>query len=124
MTVEIKAGSLEDFFASARETAREIDQGKRLTPKNTIWVEPEDLLVLLKPERTKLLRWLRGRRRVAFAELMAAMQRTAGGINRDLRLLARYQLVRVYREKMPDQGICKVIEPLFGDQKLEFRAEV
>ncbi len=124
MTVAIKAGSLEDFFASARETACEIDQGKRLTPKNTIWVEPEDLLVLLKPERTRLLRWLRGRRRVAFAELMSAMQRTAVSINRDLSLLAKYQLVRIYREKTPDQGVHKVIEPLFGDQKLEFRAEI
>ena len=124
MTVAIKAGSLKDFFASARETAHEIDQGKRLTPKNTIWVEPEDLLVLLKPERTQLLRWLRGQRRVGFAELMSAMQRTAVSINRDLSLLAKYQLVRVYREKTPDQGIHKVIEPLFGDQKLEFRAEI
>ena len=61
---------------------------------------------------------------MVFTELMSAMQRTAGSINWDLSLLARYQLVRVYREKTPDQGICKVIEPLFGDQKLEFRAEV
>ena len=103
MTVAIKAGSLEDFFVSARETAREIDQGKRLTPKNTIWVEPEDLVVLLKPDRTRLLRWLRGQRRVGFAELMSAMQRTAVSINRDLSLLAKYQLVRVYLEKTPDR---------------------
>ena len=63
-------------------------------------------------------------RRVTFAELMSAMQRTAVSINRDLSLLAKYQLVRVYREKTPDQGIHKVIEPLFGDQKLEFRVEI
>jgi predicted transcriptional regulator len=82
------------------------------------------LLVLLKPERTRLLRWLRGRWQVAFAELLSAMQRTAVSINRDLTLLAKYQLVRVYREKTPDKGVRKVIELLFGDQKLEFRAEV
>ena len=36
MTVEFKAGTLEDFFTSAKETAREIDAGKKVTRKNTI----------------------------------------------------------------------------------------
>ncbi len=31
MTVELKAGSLSDFFASAKETAKEIDEGEKLT---------------------------------------------------------------------------------------------
>ena len=55
MTVEIKAGYLEDFFISARQTAREIDQGNWLTPKNIIWVEAEDLAALLEPKRIVLL---------------------------------------------------------------------
>ena len=46
MSIEVKAGSLEDFFASAKETARDIDDGKRLIPKNIIWVEAENLLQL------------------------------------------------------------------------------
>lgn len=124
MSVEIKTGSLADFFASVRETAKEIDEGKRLMRKNTVWVEPEDLANLLKPERTKLLRYLRGRRRVAFTELVAEMHRTAVSINRDLGLLSKYQLVRVYNEKNPGHGVHKIVEPLFGDQKLEFKAEI
>jgi hypothetical protein len=42
MTIEIKKGSISDFFASAKETAKEtakeIDEGKKVTRKKTIWV--------------------------------------------------------------------------------------
>jgi hypothetical protein len=56
MKVELKAGLLKDFFASARETAREIDEGRKITPKNVIWVAPPappDLTIILKAERRK-----------------------------------------------------------------------
>ena len=59
MSVTIKSGTLDDFFASAKETAKEIDEGRKITPKNIIWVEPDDLRALLKPERTSLVRFLR-----------------------------------------------------------------
>ena len=61
MTIEIKKGDISDFFASAKETAKEIDEGKKVTRKNTIWVESKDLMNLLKPERTKLVKYLRGK---------------------------------------------------------------
>ena len=56
---EIKNGTLDDFFASAKETAREINQGKRVTPKCIIWMETEDLLYLLKPAKRLLLKYIR-----------------------------------------------------------------
>lgn len=59
MSIEVKTGSLDDFFASAKATAREIDQGKKVTSKNTIWVEAKDLMLLLKQERTLLVQYLR-----------------------------------------------------------------
>jgi len=40
MTLKIKQGTLSDFLDSARDTAREIDSGKKLTRKKTVWVEP------------------------------------------------------------------------------------
>jgi len=59
MSIDIKSGTLPDFFLSAKETAREIDEGKPLTRKNTIWVDPKDLMLLLKPERINLVKFLR-----------------------------------------------------------------
>ncbi len=124
MSVEIKSGSLSDFFASAKETAKEIDEGRRVTRKNIIWIEPSDLMNLLKPERTRLVRHLRGKERVVFSDLVAQMKRTAVSLDRDLKLLSKYHLVRVFKEKNPGHGVHKIIEPMFGDQKLEFKAEI
>jgi len=33
MNVELKAGSISDFFASAKEKAKEIDKGRKVTKK-------------------------------------------------------------------------------------------
>ncbi|MGB9499488.1 MAG: hypothetical protein ACKVE4_07005 [Dissulfuribacterales bacterium] len=76
MNVELKAGSISDFFSSAKETAKEIDEGRKVTPKNIIWTDPIDLMAILKPERTQLVKYLRKKRRVFFSELMTAMHRT------------------------------------------------
>ena len=124
MTVELKAGTLSDFFASAKETAKEIDTGQRLTPKNIIWVAPSDLMVILKPERTKLVQYLRKKKKVVYSELMSAMERTPVSLNNDLKILSKYQLVKIFKEPNPGHGVHKVIESTFGDEKIEFRAVI
>ncbi|NOX24841.1 MAG: transcriptional regulator [Deltaproteobacteria bacterium] len=122
MTVELKAGSLKDFFISAKETAKEIDEGRKLTPKNTIWVAPSDLMAILKPERTKLVRYLREKKKVIYSELMYAMNRTPVSLNNDLKILSKYQLVKILREPNPGHGLHKVIEATFGNEEIEFKA--
>ncbi|HIP71820.1 MAG TPA: ArsR family transcriptional regulator [Anaerolineae bacterium] len=124
MSVTLKSGNLSDFFASAKETAREIDEGRPVTRKNIIWVDPADLRALLKPERTNLVRFLRDKERVVFSELLQAMSRTPASLNNDLDILLKYQLVRVYKEPNPGHGVRKVIEPTYGRQKIEFIAEI
>ena len=124
MSIKIKSGSLTDFFASAKETAKEIDEGKHVTRKNTVWVDPSELVDLLKPERANLIRYLRGKKRIFFCDLITQMKRTAGSLNRDLKLLSKYQLVKTYKEKNPGNGVHKVVEPMFGNNKIEFKAEV
>jgi len=122
MTIELKAGTLSDFFASAKETAKEIDTGQRLTPKNIIWVAPSDLMVILKPERTKLVQYLRKKKKVVYSELISAMERTPVSLNNDLKILSKYQLVKIFKEPNPGHGVHKVIESTFGDEKIEFKA--
>ena len=46
--------TISDFFSSAKETAKEIDEKRKVTRKNIIWVDPIDLMAILKPERTKI----------------------------------------------------------------------
>jgi len=124
MSVELKAGSISDFFSSAKETAKEIDEKRRVTRKNIIWVDPVDLMSILKPERTKLVQYLRKKRRVIFSELMSDMKRTPVSLNNDLKILSRYQLVKIFKESNPGHGLHKVIESTFGNEKIEFKAVI
>lgn len=124
MSVELKAGSISDFFSSAKKTAKEIDEGKTVTPKNIIWAEPADLMAILKPERTELVKYLRKEKRVFFSDLMAAMRRTPVSLNSDLKILSKYQLIRVFKEANTGHGVHKVIESTFGNEKIEFKAEI
>ncbi len=121
MKVSVKAGTSDDFFASARETADEIDRGKRVTPKHTIWVDPEDLAALIKSECTALLRYLKGKKKVILSELSADISRSPSSLSRDLKLLSKYQLIRIIEEKTSKR---KIIEPIFGSRKLEFKFEI
>ena len=124
MNVELKAGSITDFFASARETAKEIDEGRKVTKKNIIWVDPFDLMAILKPERTKLVKYLRKKGSVFFSELMSDMHRTPVSLNNDLKILSKYQLIKIFKESNPGHGVHKVIESTFGNEKIEFKAEI
>ncbi len=124
MSVEMKSGTISDFFASAKATAKEIDEAKKITTKNIIWIEPEDMINLLKPERARLVRYLRGKKRIVFSELVKVMHRNSMRLNRDISLLLKYNIVRIKMEKNPGHGLRKVIEPMFGTQRLEFKVEV
>ena len=57
MSITIKSGKLSDFFASARETAKEIDAGRKVTPRNSIWVEPDEFYPSPKSESIQLTFW-------------------------------------------------------------------
>ena len=124
MSIEIKSGTLSEFFVSAKETAREIDKGERLTKKNVIWVDPLDLLLLLKPERTNLVKYLRKEKRVIFSELMQVLNRSSSSLNNDLKILSKYDLVRITKETNPGHGIHKIVESSLGNEKIEFRVEI
>ncbi|MBW2688651.1 MAG: HTH domain-containing protein [Deltaproteobacteria bacterium] len=124
MSVELKSGSISDFFSSVKETAKEIDEKRNVTEKNIIWVDPVDLMAILKPERTKIVQYLREKKSVFFSELMSDMNRTPVSLNNDLKLLSKYQLVKIFKEPNPGHGVRKVIESTFGDEKIQFKAEI
>ncbi len=124
MTIEIKTGELSDFFASAKQTAKEIDQGKPVSRKNTIWVTPKDLMLLLKPERTRLVQILRQKKKVIFSELMQVMQRSPVSLNNDLKILSRYGLINITREINPGHGVNKVIKSGLSNEEIEFRVKI
>ena len=81
-------------------------------------------MAILKPERTKLVQYLRKKRKVIYSELMSAMNRTPVSLNNDLKILSRYQLIKILREPNPGHGMHKVIEATFGNEEIQFKAVI
>ncbi len=120
--VNIQNGTIEDFFDSAMQTAEEIDKKTKITPKHTIWMETDDLLNILKPGRTKLIKYLKNKSKVYYSVILDELHKSPSSLNKDLDLLMKYQLIDVIKEPNSGHGIKKVIKPLYADEKLEFRA--
>jgi len=122
--INIKNGNIEDFFDSAMQTAKEIDTGKKVTPKHAIWMETNDLLNILKPQRTELIQYLRNKTKVYYSDILKALKKSPSSLNKDLDLLLKYQLIDIQKEPNAGHGIRKIIKPLYHDEQIEFRAIV
>jgi len=122
--VNIQNGTLEDFFDSAMQTAREIDNNEKVTPKHIIWMETDDLLKILKPQRTRLIKYLKNKERVYYSVILDELKKSPSSLNQDLELLSKYQLIDILKEPNAGHGIRKIIRPLYPDEQIEFRAIV
>jgi predicted transcriptional regulator len=120
--VNIKNGTIDDFFNSALNTAKEIDSNKKVTPKHTIWLETDDLLKILKPQRRELLNYLKNKTKVDYSVLLKELKKSPSSLNTDLELLSKYQLITVTKEVNSGHGLKKVIKPLYPNEQIEFRA--
>ena len=122
--VTLKNGTIDDFFDSALESAKEIDNKSKINEKHTIWMETEDLLNILKPQRTKLIKYLRNKSKVDYSTLLKELNKTPTSLNKDLEILYKVGLVDILKEPNTGHGIKKVIKPLYENEKLEFKAVV
>ncbi len=124
MSLKLVTGTLADFFASARDTAREIDAGQSLTHKQILWIEAEDLVKLLHPQRLRLVHYLKGHSRVVLLELAQALQRQPSSVSRDLAVLAKYQLIRMTQSPHTHRQVDQLVEPLFSQEGIELRVRM
>ena len=122
--ITIQNGTIDDFFKSALQTAKEIDENKKVTPKRTIWMETEDLLNILKPHRTKVLQYFKNKTTVYYCVMLDELKKTPSSLNKDLEVLLKYQLIDISKEPNAGHGIRKVIKPLYTNEQLEFKAMV
>jgi len=122
--ISIQNGTIDDFFESALQTAKQIDTNQKVTPKHTIWMETNDLLNILKPQRTTLLQYLKNKTKVYYSVILKELKKSPSSLNADLELLFRYQLIDILKEPNAGHGIRKVIKPLYTNEQLEFKATV
>jgi predicted transcriptional regulator len=122
--INIQNGTIDDFFESAMQTAKQIDEKQKVTQKHTIWMETNDLLNILKPQRTILLQYLKNKTKVYYSVILDELKKSPSSLNRDLELLYKYQLIDILKEPNAGHGIRKIIKPLYKNEQLEFRAIV
>ena len=122
--VNIQNGTIDTFFKSAMQTAKQIDENQKVTPKFTIWMETNDLLNILKPQRTTLLQYLKNKTKVYYSVILDELKKSPSSLNKDLELLYKYQLIDIIKESNAENGLRKIIKPLYANEQLEFRATV
>jgi predicted transcriptional regulator len=122
--VNIQNGTIEDFFDSAMQTAKQIDNNEKITSKHIIWMETNDLLNILKPQRTKLIQYLKNKTKVYYSVILDELKKSPSSLNTDLELLLKYQLIDILKEPNAGHGIRKIIKPLYVNEQIEFRAIV
>ncbi|RLA68266.1 MAG: transcriptional regulator [Epsilonproteobacteria bacterium] len=122
--VNIQNGTIEDFFDSAMQTAKQIDNNEKVTSKHTIWMETNDLLNILKPQRTKLIQYLKNKNRVYYSVILDELKKSPSSLNKDLELLSKYQLIDILKEPNAGHGIRKIIKPLYSNEQIEFKATI
>ncbi len=122
--INIQNGTIEDFFDSAMQTAKQIDNNEKVTPKHIIWMETNDLLNILKPQRTKLIQYLKNKKKVYYSVILDELKKSPSSLNKDLELLSKYQLIDISKEPNSGHGIRKIIKPLYSNEQIEFRATV
>ncbi len=122
--INMTSGTLDDFFNSALETATEIDENRKVTTKHTVWMEIDDLGMILKPSRTALIKYLRSKDSVYYSVILNDLKKSPSSLNKDLELLVKYELINISKEVNSGHGVKKVIRPLYADEELEFRAAV
>ena len=122
--INIRSGSIDEFFESALQTAKEIDEKESVTKKHSIWMNLDDLGKILKPSRTLLIKYLRDKESVNYAIILEDLKKSPSSLNKDLALLEKYELINITKEINSGHGIKKVIKPLYINEELEFRAAV
>ncbi len=69
-----------------------------MTPKHTIWMETNDLLNILKPQRTKLMKYLKNKTKVYYSVMLDELKKSPSSLNQDLELLSKYQLIDILKD--------------------------
>ncbi len=120
--IHIQNGTIDDFFNSAMQTAKQMDKNEKVTPKHVIWMETDDLLKILKPQRTLLIQYLKNKTKVYYSVILDELKKSPSSLNQDLALLSKYQLIDIVKEPNAGHGIRKIIKPLYSDEQIEFKA--
>jgi len=108
--VRIGVDSVDGFLARARERARKLDRGEKITPEIVISFEdPADMLRVLSAQRIRLLR-LAKKKPMPVADLAGQLKRDTRAVSRDVDLLEEFGLLRSRYETNPGHGRRRIVD--------------
>lgn len=116
--VNIKTGSVDEFFGRVRGHAEKLDRGESLPAEITITFEnPAELLNVLTSQRVRLLRRAK-KGSLPISDLASGLKRDVRAVSRDVVLLERAGLLRTSYRANPGHGRLKIVEPVAREYKL------
>jgi predicted transcriptional regulator len=107
--VKIGVGTVEEFFASGKKLARQIDRGEPIEESFSIMFEdPADMLELLTQARIGLFRAIKAEP-ASITSIAARLHRDRSAVKRDVDALLAAGLVSVEVAPNPGHGTHKVV---------------
>lgn len=89
-----------------QKTTKKAEESIKATTKT---IKATDLVELIKPERIKLLNYIRKNKEVLLTGLIKFSGRSRMSINNDIKVLLKHKLIKVDEVKNPAHGVRKVI---------------
>jgi len=109
----ITSGTTPEFFESGLKFARSVDKKKKVVARRRIitFEDPRDMLKFISDKKMSLMRLIR-KKPVSVTGLAKALKRERSAVNRDVRILEIYGLVKTHYANNPGHGRNKIVEPM------------
>ena len=116
--VNIKTGSVNEFFDRVRSHAVALDRAEPIAPEITITFEdPLEMLNVLTAERVRILRKAKSGA-VPIIALASGLKRNVRAVSRDVDRLEKAGLLRTSYRVNPGHGRHRIVEPVAREYNL------
>ncbi|SMM99086.1 hypothetical protein SPONN_251 [uncultured Candidatus Thioglobus sp.] len=84
----------------------------------------EDLVQIIKPERRKIIHFLQKNKEVLLSDLIKFTGRTRMSVNHDIKVLSKYDLVKVSEKSNAGHGLRKVVSSTTYNKKMLLQTQL
>ena len=117
-SLTVNTGRAKAFFERSLNRARKLDRGEKLpTEMRLTFEDPADLLRVLTVQRVRVLHAVR-KKAAPVSDLAILLKRDRTAVNRDVKILTSFGLVKTHEETNPGHGRRKIVEPLASRYEL------
>jgi len=116
--VKVGVGAADEFFKRSLGRAQKLDRGEKLLPEMRVTFEdPAELMRALTVKRVELIAAIR-KQPACLSELAQTLNRDRAAVDRDVKVLASFGLLKTVWEVNPGHGRRKIVQPLASRYEL------